>query len=113
MLIPFTSVARIENNVAAAVVQARLVSTDFARLAEHPVLRQTISINTSGSPTSTDLPTTGEILTAAITKKKNEILHERLEIREKREILPLIKFILTHGDILSLQKCKIIRIKLE
>lgn len=39
LLIPFTAVARIENYVATAVVQARFVSTDFARLAEHPVLQ--------------------------------------------------------------------------
>lgn len=52
LLIPFTAVARIENDIAAAVIQARLVSTDLARLAEHPVLRQTVSINVFGTLTS-------------------------------------------------------------
>lgn len=39
LLIPFTAVARVENDIAAAIVQTRLVPTDFTRLAEHPVLR--------------------------------------------------------------------------
>jgi len=45
LLVAFAAVARIQDDVAATVVQARLVSTDFTRLAEHPVLRQTIPIN--------------------------------------------------------------------
>jgi len=57
LLIPFATVARIEDDVAAAVIQARLVSPDLARLAEHPVLRQMISIN-AGSQRRTGLPAT-------------------------------------------------------
>lgn len=44
LLVAFAAVARIQDDVAAAVVQARLVSTDFARLAEHPVLISTLSM---------------------------------------------------------------------
>lgn len=89
--------ARIENDFAAAVVQARLVSTDFARLAEHPVLRQTISINTFQ-----ESPATSEILTGAVAKKEKKkttkLLREPI-LLEKRELALIqlcLKFILTH-----------------
>lgn len=44
LLIPFTTMARIENYVAAAVVQARFVPTYFTRFTEHPVLISTLSM---------------------------------------------------------------------
>lgn len=38
LLIPLATVTRIEDDIGAAVIQARLVSTDLAGLAQHPVL---------------------------------------------------------------------------
>lgn len=38
LLIPLATVTRIEDDIGAAVIQARLVSTDLASLAQHPVL---------------------------------------------------------------------------
>ena len=48
LLIPLATVTRIEDDIGAAVIQARLVSTDLAGLAQHPVLWQTIKINVRG-----------------------------------------------------------------
>jgi len=41
ILVAFGSVARVQDHVAARVVQARLVPSDLANLAEHPILRGT------------------------------------------------------------------------
>lgn len=48
LLIPLATMTRIEDDIGAAVIQARLVSTDLASLAQHPVLWQTIKINVRG-----------------------------------------------------------------
>lgn len=68
MLVAFAAMAGIQNDVAATVVQARLIPTDFTRLAEHPVLRQTIPINAEILTSQACLSPT--ILTDDIMEKK-------------------------------------------
>lgn len=88
--------AGIENYVAAAVVQARFVSTDFTRLTEHPVLQRTVSINVSGISTL-QACLRSMILTDAITKKSN--------FAQKRENI-LFNKIHIYGNILLLYEQK-------